>query len=123
MDQVAGKMSQQDESYLCLLCLKGSTERIAHLYLTYIKLRQNYSHEVPPVLFTVLMILYDKRQGLMDKLEEHYSSYMTDGKWHDAEEQNTRFGDMTQESREDLQQICSTEMRLLMLITEMMKQQ
>lgn len=123
MDAMTGKMSLQDESYLCLLCLKDSTERIAQLYLTYIQLRQNYSHEVPPILFTVLIALHDKRQGLIEKLEDHYPSYMAARKWHDAEEQSAQLGNMTQESRDDLQQICSTEMRLLLLITEMMKQQ
>ena len=121
MDQAMERLSPQDEAYLCLLCLKDSTERIAQLYLTYIKLRQNYSYEVPPVLFAVLLTLHDKRKGLLEKLEKHYPEYMIAGKWHDAEEQNTRLGNITQESRDDLHQICATEMRLLMLITEMMK--
>ena len=121
MERTANTLSLQDESYLCLLCLRDSTQRIAHLYLTYIQLRQRYSHEAPMVLYTVLWILCEKRAGLESKLQEHYPHYMSQGKWHDSEEQHEQLRNLSQESREDLHQICSTEMKLLALISEMMK--
>ena len=122
MNQIIDTMSLHDESYLCLLCLRDSTERMAQLYLAYIKLRQNYTHEVPPVLLTVLIILHDKRESLEDKLQATFPAYMAETKWHDPDEQGNQLSNMTEESRKDLQQVCSTEMKLLMLITEMMKQ-
>ena len=121
--ETASTLSQQDEAYLCLVCLRSSTQRIAGLYLTYIQLRQKLSHEVPTVLFTVLLILQDKYAGLTETLESHYPEYMAVDKWHQPDEQSQQLALMTQESRDDLQQICTTEMKLLMLISEMMKQQ
>ncbi len=121
LKKIMPQMSLQDESYLCLLCLRDSTERIACLYISYIKLRQSFAQDVPVVLFSVLIMLHEKYNGLEDKLVSLYPGYMTNGKWHNPEEQHKQLGLMTQESRDDLQQICQTEMKLLLLITEMMK--
>ena len=115
------QMSRQDETYLCLLSLRDSTGRIAHLYYSYIQLRQAISGEAPPVLITMLLVLQQKKEGLHQQLLEAFPEYMASGKWHDQNEQINHLNYLSAESREDLQQICSTEMRLLLLISSMMK--
>ena len=73
----------EDESYLCLLCLRDSTERIVMLYFNYIKLRQEISRDTPAVLIGMLMVLQEKHHGLQEKLLQYYPDNMATGKWHD----------------------------------------
>ncbi|MGI9274832.1 MAG: hypothetical protein ACR2PT_08295 [Endozoicomonas sp.] len=113
-------MSHQEETYLCLLCLRDSTARIARLYWTYINLRFLYG-DVPPVLLMMLSVLCDKRQGLHQRLKTNFPEYMAAKKWHGQEEQNHHLGEMSDESQADLKQICTTEMRMLQLISVMME--
>lgn len=113
-------LSCRDESYLCLLCIRDSTERIANLYFSYIQLRHTLSAQVPPLLLAMMMLLQEKRNGLEDKLREHYPDYMAAGKWHDRDEQSRSLACLSEDSREDLQKICVTEMRMLLLVSEMM---
>ena len=115
------KMSLMDESYFCLLCLHDSTERIVKLYYTYIQFRQLLTGEAPPVLVTMLLVLQEKKNGLHDRLLSVYPSYMASGKWHDQGEQIGNIDCLSDESRTDLQQICATEMKLLLLVSEMMR--
>lgn len=112
----------EEESYLCLLCLRDSTERIVMLYFNYIKLRQEISRDTPAVLIGMLMVLQEKSNGLQDKLLQFYPENMADGKWHDRDEQNEFLGYLSEDSRESLQQICLTEMKMMMLISQMMEQ-
>lgn len=112
----------EDESYLCLLCLRDSTERIVMLYFNYIKLRQEISRDTPAVLLGLLMVLQEKHNGLQDKLLQYYPENMAAGKWHDRNEQNEFLGYLSEDSRESLQQICLTEMKMMMLISQMMEQ-
>ncbi|WP_419533768.1 hypothetical protein [Endozoicomonas sp.] len=112
----------EEESYLCLLCLRDSTERIVMLYFNYIKLRQEISRDTPAVLIGMLMVLQEKHNGLQEKLLQYYPDNMATGKWHDRDEQNEFLGYLSEDSRESLQQICLTEMKMIMLISQMMEQ-
>lgn len=125
---VKGKISSasnvlpiEDESYLCLLCLRDSTERIVMLYFNYIKLRQTISGDTPAVLIGMLMVLQEKYSGLQEKLLQYYPDNMASGKWHDRDEQNKFLGYLSEESRESLQQICMAEMKMILLISQMME--
>lgn len=109
------KLSLNDESYLCLLCLKNSTERIAKLYMTYIQLRTS-SGQSSPILLAMLGMLCAKTQRLQRHLSEKWPVYMTDKKWHDPDEQMMRLRGLSAESQEALEQICATEMRMLQLV-------
>ncbi|MFK0571756.1 hypothetical protein [Endozoicomonas sp.] len=111
-----------DESYLCLLCLRDSTERIVMLYFNYIKLRQAISGDTPAALIGMLMVLQEKHNGLKEKLLQYYPENMASGKWHDRDEQNEFLGYLSEENREFLQQICITEMKMMLLISQMMEQ-
>ena len=115
------KMSLRDESYFCLLCLHDSTERIVKLYYTYIQFRQLLTGEAPPVLITMLLVLQEKKNGLHHRLVKAYPSYMAAGRWHDQDDQLNHLDSLSDESRADLQTICATEMKLLLLVSEMMK--
>lgn len=115
------KMSLRDESYFCLLCLHDSTERIVKLYCTYIQFRQLLTGEVPPVLVTMLLVLQEKQNGLHERLLKVYPGYMASGKWHNQGDQLEYLDYLSEESRGDLQQIYATEMKLLILVSEMMK--
>ena len=115
------KMSLRDESYFCLLCLHGSTKRIVQLYYTYIQFRQALTGEVPVILITMLLVLQQKQNGLHERLLDNYPNYMASGKWHNQDELLCYLDHLSEESRTDLQQICTTEMKLLLLVSEMMK--
>ncbi len=115
------KMSLRDESYFCLLCLHDSTERIIKLYYTYIQFRQLLTGEAPAVLVTMLLVLQEKKNGLNDRLTKAFPGYMTAGKWHNQSDQIDYLDSLSDESRADLQTICATEMKLLLLVSEMMK--
>ncbi|WP_157673429.1 hypothetical protein [Endozoicomonas ascidiicola] len=112
-------MPIEDESYLCLLCLRNSTERIAMLYFTYIRLRQQVSGDTPTVLIGMLLVLQEKRNSLQEKLESHYPEKMAAGLWHDSSEQMSKLDFLSDESRESLQQICISEIKMVVLISEM----
>ncbi|WP_062260601.1 hypothetical protein [Endozoicomonas arenosclerae] len=114
-------MTDQEEAYLALLCLRNSTFRIAQLYWTYIKLR-SLTGQAPPILIIMLSTLWEKQQNLHDKLLAAYPEDMASEKWHGLEEMNDRLGDMSIETQEDLQRICQTEMQMLQLVGMMMKQ-
>ena len=114
-------MNHRDEAYLCLLCLRDSTRRIARLYWTYINMR-TLSGQVPPVLIVMLSVLWEKQDGLHQRLLEAYPSAMAQGKWHDQAEQNRKLGEMTEETQQELQKICMTEMTMLLLIKQMIEQ-
>ena len=116
----ANSLPVEDESYLCLLCLRDSTERIVMLYFNYIKLRQEISRDTPAVLIGMLMALQEKHNGLQEKLLLYYPDNMAAGKWHDRDEQNDCLGYLSEDNRESLQQICLTEMKMMMLVSEMM---
>ena len=109
------KLSLNDEAYLCLLCLKNSTERIARLYMAYIQLRTSVGQS-PPVLFAMLGMLCTKIQGLQSSLSTKWPTYMTDKKWHDPDEQVAHLSALSTDSQEELEQICGTEMRMLQLV-------
>ena len=113
-------MSHNEEAYLCLLCLRDSTQRIARLYWTYINLR-GLSGPVPPVLIVMLNILNEKQQGLHQHLIDSFPDNMEQKKWHDQEEQSAKLSEMTTETQQELQQICTTEMTMIMLIGQMME--
>lgn len=115
------KMSLRDESYFCLLCLHDSTERIIKLYYTYIQFRQFLTGESPAVLVTMLLVLQEKKNGLNDRLTKAYPNYMAAEKWHNQNDQIKYLDCLSDESRADLQTICATEMKLLLLVSEMMK--
>ena len=115
------KMSLRDESYFCLLCLHDSTERIVKLYYTYIQFRQLLTGEAPAVLVTMLLVLQEKKSGLHDRLLRAYPGYMASEKWHDQGDQIDHLECLSDESRTDLQTICATEMKLLLVVSEMMK--
>ena len=118
-EEKSRQMSLYDESYLCLLSLRDSTGRIARLYYSYIQLRQMIAGEAPPVLITMLLVLQKKKENLHRKLLDSYPDYMTRKRWHNQDEQVAQLAHLSEESRADLQQICSTEMKLLVLISEM----
>ena len=113
-------MNHQEETYLCLLCLRDSTARIAQLYWTYINLRSIYG-DVPPVLLMLLSVLCEKQSGLQQRLLEHFPEFMAAQKWHGQEEQGAHLGEMSDESQADLEQICTTELRMLQLISTMLQ--
>ena len=116
------QMSLHDESYLCLLSLRDSTGRIARLYYSYIQLRLAIAGKAPPaVLLSMLLVLQQKRENLHQQLLDNYPEYMAEARWHDQDEQIARLVNLSEESRTDLQQICTTEMKLLLLISEMIK--
>ncbi len=115
------RLSFRDECYLCLLCLRDSTERIAKLYWRYIQMRQTLSSEVSPILITMLAVLISKQQGLQKKLVSTYEDDMIRMKWHAPDEQNARLACLSDESQNDLQKICATEMRMILLLDQMMK--
>ncbi|AMO58669.1 hypothetical protein GZ77_17785 [Endozoicomonas montiporae] len=114
-------MSHQEEAYLCLLCLRDSTRRIARLYWTYINLR-TLSGDVPPVLIVMLNVLCNKQDGLHQKLLNSYPDDMEQGKWHDQSVQNKKLSEMTLETQQELQKICTTELTMIMLVGKMMEQ-
>ena len=114
-------MSHHEEAYLCLLCLRDSTRRIARLYWTYINLR-TLSGEVPPILVVMLGVLCDKQDGLHQRLLDSYPDDMEQGKWHDQTEQSQKLSEMTEETQQELQKICMTEMTMIMLVGKMMEQ-
>lgn len=114
-------MTDQEEAYLSLLCLRDSTARIARLYWTYINLR-SISGQAPSVLIIMLSVLTDKERGLHEKLLSAYPEDMAAGKWHDQEVQNSKLGEMTIETQEDLQKICLTEMKMMQLVSVMISQ-
>ncbi|WOG27758.1 hypothetical protein [Endozoicomonas sp. 8E] len=114
-------MTDQEEAYLSLLCLRNSTFRIAQLYWTYIKLR-SLTGQAPPILIIMLSVLWEKQQGLHNRLVAAYPEDMAAEKWHGQDEMNDRLGDMSRETQEDLQKICQTEMQMLQLVGMMMKQ-
>ncbi|MGI2028760.1 hypothetical protein [Endozoicomonas acroporae] len=117
----ADSLPIEDESYLCLLCLRDSTERIIMLYFNYIKLRQEISRDTPAVLIGMLMVMQEKHKGLQEKLLHYYPDNMAAGKWHDRDEQNECLGYLSEDNRQSLQQICLTEMKMMMLISQMME--
>ena len=114
-------MSPHEEAYLCLLCLRDSTRRIAGLYWTYINLR-SLSGDVPPVLILMLGVLNEKQEGLHQRLLENYLDDMEQGKWHEQEEQYQKLSEMTEETQQELQKICITEMTMIQLVGKMMEQ-
>ena len=116
---MSGKLTLKDEAYLCLLCLRNSTERIVKLYVTYIQLR-SITGDTPPVLMAMLAALCSKREGLQKKLTQSWPDYMQEEKWHDQEEQAERLNELSDETQEELQQICATEMKMLQLVYIMM---
>ncbi len=118
---MSSQLSLRDEAYLCLLCLKNSTERIARLYWTYIQLR-SITKDAPPVLMAMLGVLCSKQEGLQQKLKRSWPEYMQEKKWHDLDEQTARLNDLSSETKEELQQICSTEIKMLQLVYIMLNQ-
>lgn len=115
-----GKLSLKDEAYLCLLCLRNSTERIITLYICYIQLR-SINGDFPSILMTMLMVLCLKQQGLQKKLAQSWPEYMVEKKWHSMEEQTARLSNLSEETQMELQQICNTEAQLLQLVYTMIK--
>ena len=113
-------MPIQDEAYLCLLCMRDSTERIVLLYLTYIHLRLSVSRDIPPALIGMSLLLQERRNSLQDKLETHHSEKMASGLWHEFQEQSQQLSFLSEENRCLLQQICISEMRMMALMAEMM---
>ncbi len=110
------KLSLNDEAYLCLLCLKNSTERITRLYMAYIQLRTGIGHS-PPILFAMLWVLFKKIRGLQSRLSEKWPAYMIDKKWHEPHEQMMHLHGLSVESQDALEQICANEMRMLQLVS------
>lgn len=115
------QLSQHDETYLCLLSLRDSTGRIVQLYYNYLQLRQAFTGEAPPVLVTMMLALQQKKENLHQKLLKAFPKYMESGKWHQQEVLTDRLNYLSDESKKDLQQICSTEMKLVLLISQMMQ--
>ena len=113
-------MTHQEEAYLSLLCLRDSTQRIANLYWTYIELR-TLTGQAPPILLIMLNVLCEKQQGLQDKLEESFPEAMAEEKWHDQNEQVGHLSDLSEETQQDLQKICATEMQMILLVSAMMQ--
>lgn len=115
-------LSIEDETYLCLLCLRDSTARIVVLYANYIKLRQGVSGKTPLLLIGMLMTLQKKWSQLQNRLQSRYPQKMATGKWHEQQEQIEILSHLTEDSRNSLQQICQTEMKVMTLVSEMIKQ-
>jgi hypothetical protein len=114
-------MTDREEAYLALLCLRNSTVRIAQLYWTYIKLR-SLTGQAPPILIIMLSVLWEKQQGLHDNLVSSFPEDMAAKKWHAQDEMTDHLADMSEETQADLQKICSTEMQMLQLVSLMMRQ-
>ena len=121
-DCTAKVLPVEDEAYLCLLCLRDSTGRIVMLYSNYIRLRQRVSGKAPFVLLGMLMVLQKKWSQLQKKLLSSYPHNMAVGKWHDLQEQTEPLSHLSEESRDSLQQICLTEMKMMTLVSQMMQQ-
>ena len=113
-------MNHNEEAYLCLLCLRDSTKRIAQLYWTYINLR-TLSGPVPTILIVMLSVLCEKQEGLHKHLIDTFPENMKQKKWHNQSEQNAKLVEMTTETQQELQQICATEMTMILLIGKMME--
>ncbi|MRI33198.1 hypothetical protein EOPP23_09400 [Endozoicomonas sp. OPT23] len=113
-------MTHQEEAYLSLLCLRDSTQRIANLYWTYIELRA-LTGQAPPILLIMLSKLCEKQQGLQDKLVNSFPEDMAAEKWHDQNEQVSNLSHLSEETQQDLQKICATEMQMMLLVSAMMQ--
>ncbi|MDP0561636.1 MAG: hypothetical protein QS721_04605 [Candidatus Endonucleobacter sp. (ex Gigantidas childressi)] len=116
------KLSFKDEAYLCLLCLKNSTERMVKWYVMYIQLRSIVG-DIPPLLIAVLASLCTKTKGLQKKLIQSWPNYMQEEKWHDQKDQAVLLNDLSNETQEELRQVCIAEMKLLQLIYIMTNKQ
>ena len=114
-------MTDQEEAYLSLLCLRDSTARIAQLYWTYIELRSLASY-APPVLILMLNVLCEKRQSLQDKLLANFPEEMSAEQWHLMDEQIDHLPELSEDTQEALQRICANELQMLQLVSAMMQQ-
>ncbi|PJE78630.1 hypothetical protein CI610_02419 [invertebrate metagenome] len=114
-------MSHNDESYLCLLCLRNSTERIARLYWCYIQMRTQ-SGDLPVMLPAMLLVLCQKREKLHQTLLTRWPEYMENGKWHGEDTMTRNLSRLSTDSQEDLHRISETELKMLYLVNTMMRQ-
>ena len=117
---MSNKLVASDEAYLCILCLRNSTERIIKLYLSYMKLR-SLTGGVQPVLVGMLMVLHGKFSGLQEKLVRSWPEYTKEKKWHNIDEQMEKLTDLSEDTQQELQQICSTEAQLLQVVCSLMR--
>ena len=116
------KLSFKDEAYLCLLCVKNSTERMVKWYVTYIHLRSVIG-DISPVLIAALASLHTTATGLQKKLIKLWPSYMQEEKWHNQKEQAARLHNISNDSQEELRQVCITEIKLFQLVYIMINKQ
>ena len=70
----------------------------------------------PPILIAVLSALCAKSKGLQQKLIRSWPEYMQDYKWHCHDEQAVKIQYLSNENKEDLHQICATEIKLLQVV-------
>ena len=115
-------LSEQEESYLCLLTIQESMERLVKLVSSYIDLRIMLNHELPLELIEHALILNHKYQSLSINLERFFPDYMQEQKWHNQFQRHRQLPRLSTESQAALERMGQHEIQLLWLINHMTRQ-
>ncbi|MGY0218237.1 hypothetical protein ACWJJH_12775 [Endozoicomonadaceae bacterium StTr2] len=114
-------MSEKDELYLCLLYLRSTCERLAATLVCYLAARPSEEGE-STILVPVMVSLRAKQEKIANRLDSCFPEYMEQKRWHEAEVMSAQLLNLSEESREELQQLCMTEMQALQAVGSLFKE-